>query len=165
MVHYKNSFGETAYKDSSCTEIINTSKPFEDNIKAVWSRNVFFILWYGLIYNYFFIAALINRVIRGVKYLYKKITKKSYVYSRKVSQNRLIELHHLIVESNIWVTIWFMILFYSIGIAKLIYHIAKITAWLVKHVGVPIVLWLTAIFAIISFSGAIASKNQNQHRV
>ena len=160
MVQYKNSFGETASKDSTCTEIINTSKPFEDNIKAVWGRNVFFILGYGFIYTYFLVASVINRGIRGIKYIYAKITKKQYVYSRKVSRNQTIEVHNLIIENSIWRTIWFMFLFYAIGISKLIYHIAIITAWIVKHILVPVIIWLTAIFAIMSISSAISSKNQ-----
>jgi len=163
MVQYKNSFGETAYKDATCTEIINTSKPFEDNIRAVWSRNVFFILWYALIYTYFFIFAICNRLKRGIKWLFYKIRKKQYVYCRKVSNNRLIEMHNLIVESNIWQTMWFMLLFYSIGISKLVYHIAIICAWITRKILVPIIIWASIMFSVICFCNAIAAGKQKSH--
>lgn len=151
------------YDDNNFLDVIDESKSYEDNIAAVWKRNVFFILGYGFTYVYFFIVAIFNRLFRLPKWIKCKFKKEQYVYVRKVSKHKWIKMHNIIVDSNIWRTMWFMIFFLSIGFGKLFYHIFNIIVWLCKYVLVPVVKWLTAVFAILSISSAISNRNNPKY--
>jgi len=144
---------KTDYNNTNALEIINSSSPLEESITKIWQHNVFFILWYGIKYIYFFIASVINRLCRMPKMIKCWIKKTQYAYCRKVSTNSTIETHNLIIDSNIFTTFGLMLLFLAIGIGKLFYHAGIIVWWIIKKMIVPVVLWLSALFAVLALSG------------
>lgn len=144
------------------TSIINNSKQMQNTIKSIYeNNNVFFILLYALIFLYLMFATIIHRICQLPRLVSNIFRKKKITYARKVSNNKFIEKHTLMLEEPLYKTFSLFMFFFLLGTGKLIMHIAKIIWWICIHIISPVFKWAVILFGIMSLSGAIADRNRH----
>lgn len=140
--------------------ILNNTQTLEKTIKSVWQRNVFFLLWIGLFYIVAFIFSLVHRFCQIPRMVKNKLNKTNITYTRKIYNNKLLELLFCTIENNIGKIFCCLLFFIAISSCKFIYHTAKITWWFFDNVIKTTIWWGISIFATMSLSNAIKTNNE-----
>lgn len=140
-------------------EIIDDSEKLEQTIKRIWTRNVFFMWWYALIFLATVIRASFNRVCQIPRLIHNLYYKDHRPYIRKVSKYQWIENWNILVDSNYWKLLVMFLFFFTIALSKTLYHLGKILFFLWKHVIKPI-LWMLVVLSVAkTISDGLSSKN------
>lgn len=143
-------------------DLANRTASVEDRIAQAWSRNVFFLLWHALILTYFVIAACINRICRLpriIHNLFEKDKSKIRTYFRQPTNSTFIQYHNDMVDSNIFNTLWFAMVYTLFGLSKLTYHIGKVIWWIIIHIIGPVLKWFIVMLGIMMIADAIKNRN------
>jgi hypothetical protein len=138
--------------------VMDGTKSIEDNIKKIWTRNVFFIGAFFVLYVFVSLWAICNRIKEGYFIIESKLAHKNYTYVRKVSKKRFIEFLHQLVDQNIWKTFGCMLFFGGMFVGKFIYHVGVISYWIFNHILKPLAWMLIALFAAKTIGDAIRNK-------
>ena len=139
-------------------EIIDNSENLEKTIKRIWTRNVFFMWWYALFFVVTIIRATFNRICQIPRVFHNAYYNNNRAYTRKISQYKWLEEWNLLVDSNYW-KLWVMFLFFfSISLAKTLYHLGKILFFLWKHVIKPILWMLVVLTAAKTISEGLSGR-------
>lgn len=134
-------------------EIFKNSNTFENTIYNIWHRNVFFILWYSLVYLTLGLIDLSQNIYNYIKKLwYKKVKHIEYIPNKWLFNKDTIENSFLI----------FVTLF-LVGIAKLIYHIGIITWWICVNIIYPLGKALVILLSVFMIASALSGRKTNNN--